>query len=422
MKPTVMIILDGAGDVPTCVAYGRSPLAAARTPGLDQLTTVGHAGLLYPIGPGIEPETHSGMLNLLGYPLKPDQVPRGPIEALGCGLAVGDGDLVLRVNFGTRDEETGLITDRRVCRSLTVSESETLCRDLVAGLRMEGVPYDVQMQVLREYRGCAVIHSREGRLSDRISNTDPGYPTEHGCVRRAAAYEPCSCYPLDETEMARSTAATVNDFVHRAEAILASHEVNSRRRLAAVPLANCILTRGPGCGLPNIEPILSRFGLQFTLLADLPIERGVGKLVGCEVRPYQPGPDRRASYESLQAEILKTTMDDQVTVVHIKGPDEYGHDGDFDGKVSCIEDIDGTVLDPLVAAIGDDAILIVTSDHATPCYAGTHTADPVPFVVAGPAVTRNGGKEFSEAACADLVSPVVEGAQLLPFAISAGQA
>lgn len=177
MNPLIMFILDGAADVPSCKSYRESPLAKARTPGLDRLARNGHAGLLFPIDEGVEPETHSGMLNLLGYNVKPEYVPRGPIEALGCGMNVREGDLVLRVNFGTSDK-TGLIVDRRVCRSLTLEEADRLCEDIVNHIRSVQTDFELEMRVVREYRACAVLRYPGIPLSAQITNTDPGYPTE----------------------------------------------------------------------------------------------------------------------------------------------------------------------------------------------------------------------------------------------------
>jgi 2,3-bisphosphoglycerate-independent phosphoglycerate mutase len=417
MRPIVMLILDGAADVPGCESYSVSPLAAAKTPGLDKLARNGHAGLLFPIGEGVEPETHSGMLNLFGYPLMPSEAPRGPIEALGCGLKVETGDLVLRVNFGTRDETTGLIADRRVCRSLSLDDAMTLCRDLVEHLRITISGYEVDMRVVREYRGCAVIHSKTIRLSQAISNTDPGYPTEGQQQHCDGGYEPIACRALNGTKSARQTADLVNDFVSRSEEFLREHPINRTRRAAGGPLANAILTRGPGCSLPNVDPISARFGVPFTLLADLPIESGVGLLVGCKVHNYLPGEDLEKTYRSLAEEIMRLALPDTVTVVHVKGPDEYGHDGDFHGKVRSIEEIDQWLIEPLSHDLLGRSIIIVTSDHATPCFFLTHTADPVPFVVAGNRVPHNGATRLTEQACAKLQSTVRRGTQLLSFAV-----
>lgn len=413
-----MFILDGAGDVPRCKDYQASPLAAASTPGLDTLARRGHGGLLYPIAEGVEPETHSGMLNLLGYPVMPDAVPRGPIEALGCGLQVRQGDLVLRVNFGTADD-SGLILDRRVCRTLTMDEARTLCMDIVEDAQKHSSGPAIDMQVVRAYRACAVFHSTEITFSDQISNTDPGYPIDGQRIAPNGPFEPVPCKALNDTEEARVSASIVNGFVTRAESLLKDHPLNHERLRRGELPANALLTRGPGCSLPAIERTINdRFNARFVLLADLPIERGVGILVGCECHDYDPDPSPRKTYEELLPKVLALAKPYTAIIVHVKGPDDFGHDGDFLGKVRSIEDIDRWLITPLVHSIREDSVVVVTSDHATPCCLRTHSSDRVPFIVAGNGTPPNRANRLTEVGCAHLSSPVRRGSELMAFSIA----
>lgn len=417
MKPVIMIILDGAADLTECLEYKESPLEVATTPGLDKLARNGHAGLLYPIEKDIEPETHTGMLNLLGYAIMPDEAPRGPIEALGCGLKFETGNLVLRINFGTRDEATGFISDRRTDRSLSMEEASILCRDIVEQFQELDLGYKFDMRAVREYRACIVIQSQGMPLSDNISNTDPVYPTENKRVNGDGGYKPIVCYPLDDTDAARRTAVLVNDFVRQAEEVLRKHPINCNRLKKGKPLANAILTRGPGCSLPSLIPLSDRFGLRFTLLADMPIELGVGILVGCKCYEYVSSENLRETYNTIVDEIKKLAVPGTVTIAHIKGPDEYGHDNNFSGKVDSIEQIDQWLIAPLTHIMLDNSIIVVTSDHATPCFYHTHSSDPVVFVVAGQGAPINGASRITERACSTLQSPIYKGSQLLSFAL-----
>jgi 2,3-bisphosphoglycerate-independent phosphoglycerate mutase len=79
----------------------------------------------------------------------------------------------------------------------------------------------------------------------------------------------------------------------------------------------------------------------------------------------------------------------------LKGPDEPGHDGDFEGKKKAIEDIDAGFF----SRLGDlsSSFLCVTADHSTPCLAKGHTDDPVPILISGPGVRSDGSMRFTEA-------------------------
>ncbi|MFW5902963.1 MAG: phosphoglycerate mutase, partial [archaeon] len=78
------------------------------------------------------------------------------------------------------------------------------------------------------------------------------------------------------------------------------------------------------------------------------------------------------------------------------GPDLPGHDGDFKRKKEKIEEIDERYYKKLLEQINTKkTILIVTSDHSTPCSVGTHTSDPVPIMISHPALSGKALK-FSE--------------------------
>jgi 2,3-bisphosphoglycerate-independent phosphoglycerate mutase len=81
--------------------------------------------------------------------------------------------------------------------------------------------------------------------------------------------------------------------------------------------------------------------------------------------------------------------------VHLKGPDEPGHDGDFEGKKKAIEDIDAAFFSRLGEL--SSSFLCITADHSTPCLAKGHTDDPVPLLISGPGVRSDGSMRFTEA-------------------------
>lgn len=259
-----------------------------------------------------------------------------------------------------------------------------------------------------------------GSLSSLISNTDPGYPTES---QRSLACQPGGfarllARPLDGSPDAERSARFLNDVIRRIEVLLAVHPLNESRSLTHRPLANAILTRGPGCSLPIVEDIATRFHRPFVLLADHPIESGIGSLVGCDTRTYSTGGRRDATYTALARAVKEIAIGDTVVAVHVKGPDDYGHQGDYWGKVRCIEDIDRFLVQPLIPWIEGTGIMVATCDHATPCSLRTHSDDAVPFAIAGGSVRHNGSLGFNEGQCRQSKSSIALGASLLPYAFA----
>jgi hypothetical protein len=109
----IYVLLDGVGDLPHPDLDGKTPLEAANTPTLDKIASNGTIGEVISVGKGIAPESDIAVFNMLGYSFEhADYAGRGVIEAIGVGVDFKDGDLALRGNYSTLNEEE-VITDRR---------------------------------------------------------------------------------------------------------------------------------------------------------------------------------------------------------------------------------------------------------------------------------------------------------------------
>ncbi|HKU82500.1 MAG TPA: hypothetical protein VJP58_00530, partial [Candidatus Nitrosocosmicus sp.] len=89
-----------------------------------------------------------------------------------------------------------------------------------------------------------------------------------------------------------------------------------------------------------------------------------------------------------------------VFYVHIKGPDEFGHDGNAKGKKKNIEEIDKRffkkVLEGISKLIGAQIYFIISGDHSTPCIKKAHTDDPIPLIVSGQSIITDSTTRFTE--------------------------
>jgi len=110
-------------------------------------------------------------------------------------------------------------------------------------------------------------------------------------------------------------------------------------------------------------------------------------------------------------------MDGAVVYVHIKGPDEFGHDGDAKGKKKNIETIDRDFFSTAVRHV-DEATLAVSCDHATPCTLKRHSADPVPLLVSGRG--EGDGRRFSERDAVLGSLGELKGSEVLEMAVKGG--
>jgi len=418
-----LIVLDGLSDRPNPSTGGVTPVEAALTPHLDSLLRVGAIGELIVVGEGIAPESDAGVFALLGYDPVRDSPGRGILEAVGVGLPLAPEDIALRMNFATVDGD-GTVIDSRVGRSLSTSEATQLATRLTAAdlLAPEGIRAEVRATV--GHRGVLWLHpTRDGALSPEISNADPFYEKVGGMgkARRPERATLERVAALDDSPEARRSAEAVNRFLERSSASLAGDPVNARRALSGRKLANAILARNAG-KLPAEPPpsFASRYGLEGAALTEMPVERGIARILRLEDRYVGPmGSDRDAGYRE-RARLARDLLTHFPFVyVHLKGPDEPGHDGDALGKKSAVEAIDRSFFGPFLDGLDlARTRLAVTADHATPSDLKSHSADPVPLLLAGNGISAklpDAASKFGEAAAARGALGRRRGADVVPL-------
>jgi 2,3-bisphosphoglycerate-independent phosphoglycerate mutase len=366
----------------------------------------------------ISPESDSGAMALLGYDPLIHYTGRGGLEALGLGfLAPGDNAVGFRVNFASYDH-TRQRLDRRTARDLGGAELQQLVAEVQSGIRLDdwgGVTF--RLVGFARHRGIVCCHASDLPLSANVSNTDPGFRKVGAFGIAARDFVPCplACEPLDGTAAAANTARLVNQIVAESSAILGRSEVNARRQAAGQLPANILLFRDAGQQAPDLESFPRRMGRAISFYGQIPAERGLCGLIGGRWTTSEVGEGQ--SEEDYYRELAPALLADDAGVVfaHVKGPDEPGHDRLPEAKVQAIERIDEGLLRRLYEGRGPDDLLVVTSDHATPCELGIHAADRVPALVCGRGVPANGAAGFSEREAARGGLPLRRAVELMPY-------
>jgi len=154
--------------------------------------------------------------------------------------------------------------------------------------------------------------------------------------------------------------------------------------------------------------------MNFSCIVDMPVEVGISNIL--KMRAYNAG--GLTDYEekaSIAAQAMET---ENAMYVHLKGPDEFGHDGDAIGKMKNIEEIDkrffGTLLDHIdVSKIA----VMISADHSTPSIHKGHSADPVPVLISGDMITNDDTQRFTEAEAKKGAIGLIEGAQVVKTGI-----
>ncbi len=414
----IYVAIDGMGDLPIKALGNKTPLEATETPNMDALATTGKTGLMYTVKQGVAPESDVAVISLLGYDPFKYSTGRGVIEAAGAGLKMKDGDLALRCNFATMGEEKKLI-DRRVARSLSTEEATELADSANKQVKLDSYSATFEFKNTLGHRAVLLIKRKAKPLSSNITNTDPAYLIVNGIGVAAEKVDMVlkTCEPTDKTDMAKVSAALVNEFTEKTHELWENHPVNVKRAAAGKLKANVVLSRDAGHLLPKFFNINEHYHVKFQALADMQAERGIAMLAGMDSMLLPP-PSGNLEHD---CEIRVKTLLEMLPkydcfYIHLKGPDEPGHDGNYKLKSQIIAAIDKYFFGPLLKQISlKDNLICITADHATPCELKVHSDTPVPVLISGNKLNGGISVKFSEKECAKgSLGTLARGCELLP--------
>lgn len=353
----ILLVMDGLGGLPH---QGKTALEAAHSPNLDELAAHSACGLSDPVFMGITPGSGPAHLSLFGYDPLRHTLGRGILEALGVGVDVGKDDMVARGNFATLRED--LITDRRAGR-IPTAENELLCERINAYLKEREGPR-IMVYPGKEHR--FVVKFSGENLCDALSDADPqkeNKPRTHA-------------QPLSNE--AQETAKIVNSFLEDLTEFLKDSSP-----------VNTVLLRGFSKH-PSLPSMQDLYKIKPVALANYPMYKGLAKLVGMAVADV--GPEIKDLFDTLDGIYEEYNF----FYVHVKKTDSAGEDGNYEAKKAAIEETD-THIPRLVGKNSD--VLVITSDHSTPCLLKSHSWHPNPFMLHAKTAMPDAVVRFSERTC-----------------------
>lgn len=375
----VLLVMDGLGGLPL-TPDGKTELETAVTPNMDKLASQAELGLHHSVPFGITPGSGQAHLGLFGYDPVEYEIGRGVLSALGIDFDLGPNDVAARGNFCTVDEN-GVITDRRAGR-IPTEEGQRLCNLLKEKINLPGV--ELFLEPEKEYRFVFVLRG-EG-LDGHVSDTDPQAVGKKAHIAEAQKPE------------AEKMAELVREFVRQGNEILKNEHP-----------ANSFVLRG-FAGMPKWPKFNDIWGLNSVAIAMYPMYRGVAKVVGMTVLP--PAESMSEEIDMLE----KYWNEHDFFFVHIKKTDSYGEDGNFDGKVGIIEEVDALI--PRIMALDPD-VLIITGDHSTPSKLKAHSWHTIPTMIWSKNTRPDGINEFGERACLrGSLGSRFDAKDLMPLALS----
>lgn len=391
----IVILCDGMADEPLESLGGRTPLEAARTPGMDRLAGKSEIGMVRTVPEGMAPGSDTANLSVIGYDPRKYYSGRSPLEALSIGADMADDDVSFRCNFVTLSENEEKYEDRHILDhssgEISTAEAAELMEALKTGLQREGYTF---------YTGISYRHlliQSKGKVVDLTAPHDI-------LTKRIGEYLPGD--------------PVLREMMVKSYDILKDHPVNIKRREQGKNPANSAWFWGAGTR-PALISFEKKNGVKGAMISAVDLLKGIA--VGAEmdnitVEGANGGLDTNYAGKG-QAAVNALIRDGYDFVyVHIEAPDEMGHQGSAENKILAIERIDEKIICPVVQAFqeaGTDFRILILPDHPTPVRVRTHTGDPVPYLLYDSTENVNGPDTYSEKTGAQTGIYVAEGYTLL---------
>ncbi len=391
----IVILCDGMADEPLESLGGRTPLEAARTPGMDRLAGKSEIGMVRTVPEGMAPGSDTANLSVIGYDPRKYYSGRSPLEALSIGADMAADDVSFRCNLVTLSENEEKYEDRHILDhssgEISTAEAAELMEALKTGLQREGYAF---------YTGISYRHlliQSKGKVVDLTAPHDI-------LTKRIGEYLPGD--------------PVLREMMVKSYDILKDHPVNIKRREQGKNPANSAWFWGAGTR-PALISFEKKNGVKGAMISAVDLLKGIA--VGAEmdnitVEGANGGLD--TNYAGKGQAAVKALIRDgyDFVYVHIEAPDEMGHQGSAENKILAIERIDEKIICPVVQAFqeaGTDFRMLILPDHPTPVRVRTHTGDPVPYLLYDSTENVNGPDTYSEKTGAQTGIYVAEGYTLL---------
>lgn len=352
----IILIPDGAADLPRADLDGRTPLQAAATPNMDKLAAAGRLGLVRTVPGGLPPGSDVANLCVLGYDPHEYYTGRAPLEAASLDIDLQDGKVAFRCNLVNID--SGAMKDF-TAGHIGTDEADQLIQTLQQELGDEATAFHTGLS----YRHILVTNG----IALKAECTPP-----HDITAK----------PIKGSLPRGADADYLNRLMERSIAILDGHPVNTARIERGLLPANMIWLWGQGTA-PSMPTLKQRYGIDGAVITAVDLVKGLGKYAGLEIIEVPGATGYLDTNFRGKAEYAITALKRlDFVYIHVEAPDEASHSGDAAAKITALEQIDNELLGTLLPGLDrfDDFRLLVLPDHATPVELMTHTDSPVPCI------------------------------------------
>jgi len=374
----LVFLADGMADEPVSELKGKTPLEVANTPSLNSLAKNGAQGTLLTIPKPFPSSSDAANLSVLGYNLAKNYCGRGPIEAASKNVELKENEIAFRCNLITIID--GILEDYSAGQI-----DQKSADDLISLLNKELGNEKIVFYPGVSYRNLLILKGEE--FSDKVGYHKPD--SNQGKKWK-------DVLPYAQAEGSKITAEVINKLVDDSIRILANAPPNINLMKNNKRPANCIWPWSPG-RKPHFESFEEKYNKKGAVISAVDVILGIGKLTGMQaIKPHGATGFIDTNYENKVEAALDALKRSDFVYLHLEAIDECSHMGDIDLKIRAIEEFDKRLIRPVLSEIGNDVTIGVLPDHPVPVRLRKHTRTPVPFLISGENVPKDGNIEYSE--------------------------
>ena len=384
-------------DRPIESLNGKTPLAYADTPMMNELAAKGEIGMVHTIPQGMSPGSDTANLSVLGYDPRMYYSGRSPLEALSIGVPMKDTDIALRCNLVTLSEEEENYEDRTI---IDHSSGEISTED--AAVLLEAARKELETEEFRFYAGTSYRHLLIWDKGKTVDLTPP-----HDILGQKIGDKLPGAPQLQE-------------MMRKSYDILVNHPINLERKKQGKNPANSCWFWGAGTR-PKLSSFEEKTGKKGAMISAVDLLKGIAVGTSMKVITVEgANGGLHTNYEGkAQAAVDVLTKDGYDFVyVHLEGPDEMGHQGSTERKVKAVENLDQRIIRPIVEglrAAGEDFRMVILPDHPTPVSLRTHTADNVPYLLYDSTMEQEHSWKYNEEEAEKSGNLIKEGHKLIEY-------
>ena len=376
----IIILGDGMSDEPLADYGNKTPLQMANKPHIDWLAKNGKSGLYKTVPESMHPGSEIANMVVLGYDVEKVFEGRGVLEAASMGVQLADGDLALRCNLLTIEDEK---IKNHSAGHISTGEAKELIQFLNEKLGSDKIRFYPGVS----YRHLLVVKNGIKDLKCTPPHDIPGMLFKDELIEEKSAN-------------AKETAVLLNNLILESQKLLENHPVNLKRRQNGKNPANSIWPWSPGYK-PAMPTLKEMFGIEkAAVISAVDLIQGIGIYAGMEVIHVEGATGLYdTNYEGKAKAAVDALKTGDFVYLHIEASDEAGHEGDVELKTKTIEYLDKRVVKYILeetAKMEEKVAIAILPDHPTPCALKTHTREPVPFTIYYPGIVPDAVEVYDE--------------------------